>query len=61
MPAEHQPRNVAGPGGDGDLAEEVEDLKQTVERMAVRQRALIHALARMSMSLSGEIERLGSD
>lgn len=62
MPVEPDPRNDAGEGGgDGDLADEVADLKQTVERMAARQRAVIHALARMSGLVSSEMERLVAD
>lgn len=62
MPVEEQPRKGAGQGGgDVELADEVAELRQTVDRMATRQRALIHALARITGLASTEMERLTAD
>lgn len=61
MPEQGDTRKVAGTASDGDLAARLDEMERQLLRTQSRQRALIHALARMSMSFSGEMERLTAD
>ena len=66
MPGHEEARNDAGTADDEAdgaqaLAARLDELEQTVQRQTIRQRAVIHALARITGFASAEVERLAGD